>query len=159
MINIEGRGKRRVNITKKNAIMAALICTLGVSICLNVWYAFNLIELTSQIAELEYLKKPLVHLVSYQWKVVVVNWEHEYVLLNYTLFNSGYTDADFTLSIDLLDNRESFMSEEYSIHVNATSEQVFSDLRIYYELLVNQHHANGIEFYCPYFEEISETQS
>ena len=129
--------------------MAALICTLGVSICLNVWYAFNLIE----------LKKPLVHLVRYQWKVVVINWEHEYVQLNYTLLNSGYADADFTLSIDLLDNQESFTSKEWEIHIDATSKQVFTDVRIYYELLVNHHHANGIEFYCPYFEETSETQS
>jgi hypothetical protein len=147
-----------MNITKKHAVMAALMCTLGVSVYLNVRYAFNLIELTSQIAELEYLKKPLVHLVSYQWKVVVIDWEHEYVLLNYTLFNSGYTDADFTLSIDFLDNQESFMSEEYPIRVNATSKQVFSDVGIYYELLVNHHHANGIKFYCVYFEETSEIQ-
>jgi hypothetical protein len=147
-----------MNITKKNAIMAALVCTLGVSICLNVWYAFNLMELTSQNAELEYLKKPLVHLTSYEWKVIPISWEFEYVQINYTLFNSGYTDANFTLSIDLLDNQESFMSEEYPIHVNATSRQVFSDLRINYELLVNHHHANGIEFYCVYFEETSEIQ-
>lgn len=145
-----------MSMTKRSIIVFAVtFALLGISICFNVWQTSKIWELDSEIDELRNLREPLVHLIYYEWKVVVINWEHEYVQVNYTLFNSGYTNANFTLSIDLFDNQEPFKSKEWEIQVNATSKKVFTDVRIYCDLLVDPHHADAIEFNSIYFHEYS----
>jgi hypothetical protein len=81
-----------LNMTKRSIIVFVVtFALLGVSICFNVWQTSKLWELNSEIDELKNLREPMVHLIYYEWKVIVINWEHEYVQVNYTLFNSGST--------------------------------------------------------------------
>jgi len=133
-----------------------LTCVLTISLVLNLWLTVSVMKLNSEIA---YLKQPVVHLITYDWCVLpgVPSWEFEYVQVNFTLFNSGYADAEFTLSIDVLDQTgNSFLSEQMLIQINATSKREFNNLRFVHDLLFDsEHQVRGIEFYCIYFFENS----
>ena len=133
-----------------------LICVLMTSLGLNLWFGVSVMKLNSEIED---LKQPMVHLVRYDWCVLpgVPSWEFEYVQVNFTLLNSGYADAEFPLSIDVLDQTgDSFLSEEILVQINATSKQEFNDLRFVHDLLLDsEHQVSGIEFYCIYFFENS----
>lgn len=90
---------------------------------------------------------PSVDLVSYEWDVRVIDWEHEYVEVNITLLNSGNSSAEFTLEIDLYDDEQYFESQLWKIELPANHEETFTKT-VLYELLVNKHHANAIEIIC-----------
>jgi len=95
---------------------------------------------------------PSVHLVSYEWDVRVIDWEHEYVEVNVTLLNSGNATAEFTLEIDLYDDEQYFGSQLWEIELPANHEETFTKT-VLYELLVNKHHANAIEIICGIYGE------
>ena len=95
---------------------------------------------------------PSVDLVSYEWDVRVIDWEHEYVEVNITLLNSGNTNAEFTLEIDLYDDEQYFESQLWGIELPAKHEETFTK-NVFYELLVNTHHANAIEIICGIYGE------
>jgi len=133
-----------------------LTCVLMISLASNLWFAVSVMRLNSEI---EYLKQPMVLLVRYDWRVLpgVPSWEFEYVQVNFTLLNSGYADAEFPLSIDVLDQTgDSFLSEEMLVQINATSKREYNNLRFVHDLLFDsQHQVKGIQFYCIYFFENS----
>lgn len=95
---------------------------------------------------------PSVHLVSYEWDVRVIDWEHEYVEVNITLLNSDNATAEFTLEIDLYDGEQYFESQLWKIELPANHEETFTKT-VLYELLVNKHHANAIEIICGIYGE------
>lgn len=95
---------------------------------------------------------PLVHLVSYEWDVRIISWEHEYVEVNITLLNSANASAEFTLEIDLYDDEQYFESQLWEIELPAKHEETFTK-KVFYELLVNKHHANAIEIICGIYGE------
>ena len=143
-------------MAKHLAIVLLLIIALTISVSLNVFQFLNATNLESKLNELSFLKEPMVHLVDYDWKVVPVNWEFEYLQVNFTLFNSGYAPANLTLSIDALDSEgKSFMSEEMEISINGTSKLTFTDVRLQHDLMFDHNEICGVEFYCPYFFENS----
>ena len=88
-----------------------------------------------------------IHLVTYEWDVRVIDWEHECVELNITLFNSGDGDGKFGLEVNLYDGQENFGSELWEIKLPAKHQETFTKI-IHYELLFNKHHANAIEIVC-----------
>jgi hypothetical protein len=141
---------KKLNMTKSIIVVFVLICALIVSVGLNVW-------LYSEVTELGYLKKPMVHFLSYEWQILpsYPSWEFENVVVNFTLFNSGYAAAEFTLSIDVLNqNGTSFLSKEMLIQIDATSKKEFNDVTFVHDLLFDsEHHVSGLEFYCVYFHE------
>jgi len=95
---------------------------------------------------------PSVHLVSYEWDVKVIDWEHEYVEVNITLLNSGNASAEFTLEIDLYDDEQYFGCQLRGIELPANHEETLTK-NVLYELLVNNHHANAIEIICGIYGE------
>lgn len=95
---------------------------------------------------------PSVHLVSYEWDVRVIDWEHEYVEVNITLLNSGNASAEFTLEIDLYDDEQYFGCQLWGIELSAKHEETFTK-NVLYELLVNKHHANAIDIICGVYGE------
>ena len=100
--------------------------------------------------------EPVVHLIHYNWRVTKIDWEHQIVDVNFTLFNSGSEDAIFTLSIDLYDEEDKpVTSEEYQILLNGTTVQTFQKR---FSLTRPEWNPpiDCIEFYCQYFFENSK---
>ena len=133
---------------KRSLLVLALTVALGISVGVNLWQFYNIASLNSE------LSRARVHLVTYDWGIVASDWEYQIVQVNFTLFNSGRSDAEFTLSIDLFDGAEQVESEEWEFRVNATRAETVSK-RIYVLKLTDNCHIDSIEFYCPYFHNSS----
>ena len=87
---------------------------------------------------------PSVHVVSHEWSIEVVDWEHEYVEVNITLLNSGNASAEFVLEVDLYDEEEYFAGRLWGIELPANHEETFTR-NVPYELLFNNHRPDAIE--------------
>ena len=148
-----------VGISMRKFLLLFLISALTLSFGFNVWQVLNIQSLNSQIDELAYLKEqlkdPMVHLIDYEWEVVILDWEHQLVEVNFTLFNSGLSLAEFTLSIDLFDGDEHVASEEWMLNLNGTTVETLTK-RFYLTKPAESCHIDCIEFYSIYFFENSK---
>jgi len=103
--------------------------------------------------------EPMVHLTDYEWTVIILDWEHQLVDVNFTLFNSGFSSANFTLSIDVFNSSKErpynhVASDEWEIFLNATTVETFTK-RFFLTKPTESWHIDCIEFYSVYFFENS----
>jgi len=142
------------------------ISVLVISLSINVWQFYNTQNLNSenhlltlQLNDLNYIKEPMVHLVDYEWAAIIMDWEHQRVDVNFTLFNSGLSPANFTLCIDIFDSSKErpnnhVDSGEWELFLNGTTIETFTK-RFHLTKPTDSWHIDCIEFYCPYFFENS----
>jgi hypothetical protein len=147
-------------------LLFAILVSAFLSVSFNVWQAYNIQNLNSenqvlnsQLSDFGHIKEPMVHLINYEWAVTILDWEHQRVDVNFTLFNSGLSPATFTLSIDLFDtSKEGYHkhvdSNEWELTVNGTTVETFNK-RFHLTRPAESNHIDCIEFYCPYFFENS----
>ncbi len=144
-----------------------LVSALILSFCINVWQAYNIQNLNSenqvlnlQLCDFDHIREPTVHLIDYEWAVTILDWEHQRVDVNFTLFNSGLSPTEFTLSIDLFDCSEEdhhkyVDSNEWELTINRTTVETFNR-RFYLTKPAESWHIDCIEFYSPYSFENSK---
>jgi hypothetical protein len=136
------RMMKRIDVNMKFKLVLAIMLIVVVTVLVIVVQKQSTPPLSSD-----------VQLVSYEWDVKVVSWEHEYVEANITLLNSGNGDAKFTLEISLYDDGEYFgFCKLWPIELAAGTEETFTK-HVPYELLCNHHHANAIEIICGIYGE------
>jgi len=147
-----------------------LIIVFAASFAVNVWQAYtiqalnlHLQEVSSELDALtlihEQFSEPNVHLIDYEWDVSILDWEHQRVDVNFTLFNSGIAPATFTLSIDVFDtSKESpdnhVTSSEWNLVLNGTTVETFTKV-FYLTKPTESWHIDCIEFHSIYFFENS----
>jgi hypothetical protein len=147
-----------------------LIIVFAASFAVNVWQAYTIQALNLHLQEVssglndltliqEQFSEPNVHLIDYEWNVRTLDWEHQRVEVNFTLFNSGIAPANFTLSIDVFDtSKESpdshVTSSEWDLGLNGTTVETFTKI-FYLTKPTESWHIDCIEFHSIYFFENS----
>ena len=93
---------------------------------------------------------PPIHLINCEWNLRIQNWEHAYVEVNVTLFNSHNASTQFTLEIDLYDEEEYLKATLWEIELPGNYEATITKKTW---VNVGQRKVSAIEIICGLYGE------